>query len=440
MTLRWNKLRQWGGNVLFTLFFLALMLDPTSTILHIKDKLFVLVVAYNVVFFRPSFRFFPHILLVYVAVACGFITGEMQNGVADLDYILSVCKAFAPLLLLLWAHHYDFVRLTLGPALVTALVACVIYGLCTYDEHTEGLIYAYMKEHDDTIMMSHRYLLGFKVFAIYYKSFVSLAFALFYFYYQIYNHPRRWYLTLLPVAILTFAFLVSGTRATMLLPFFVIVLVGYRSVSRMGRWRYALYPLIACAAVLFVSALVLFASETSEASNTIKYGHLLSFQDLFERNPLYLVFGQGVGTGFYSKGFHRMTNTTEWSYLELLRQYGLFCLPILFVLAYPFADMWRRRRDNFCFGIMGTYLAYLLVAGTNPLLIGSTGMIMILCAYSYNCVHERYDAPQGPSPQRLHAHAAATHGDTRRRGLILEKARRKNSLMGRRSPSEMIQK
>jgi hypothetical protein len=32
---------------------------------------------------------------------------------------------------------------------------------------------------------------------------------------------------------------------------------------------------------------------------------------------------------------------------------------------------------------MGTYIAYLFIAGTNPLLISSTGMLMVLSAYSY---------------------------------------------------------
>ena len=32
-----------------------------------------------------------------------------------------------------------------------------------------------------------------------------------------------------------------------------------------------------------------------------------------------------------------------------------------------------------------SYVAYLLIAGTNPLLLSSTGMLMVLSAYSYDC-------------------------------------------------------
>ncbi|MCD7721023.1 MAG: hypothetical protein LUI09_02215 [Prevotellaceae bacterium] len=397
MTFSWSKLRQWGGNVLFTLFFLVLMLDPTGTVLSVKDKVFALLVAYNLFFFRPSFRFFPHIVIVYVAVTCSFISGQLQGNEMDMDLAFSIYKAFIPLILLLWAHHYDFVRLTLIPALITALVVCAIYWLCSYDERLEGIIYEFMKAHDDMVMMSHRYLLGVKVFGIYYKSFVTLSFALFWFYYKIYNDRKRWYLTIFPVLIMTFAFLVSGTRATMLLPFFVMALVGYRSIGKLRRWKYAFYPALVLFALAFLVMIFVFASEKTESSNVVKYAHLTSFKDLFEQHPLYLLVGQGIGTRFYTIGFHSFTNKTEWTYLELLRQYGLFCLPILFTLLYPLRQMWRQRSDSFCFGIMGTYVAYLLVAGTNPLLISSTGMILVLCAYSFiSRLDEKTASPAAP--------------------------------------------
>ncbi len=373
------------------LFILVLMLDPTSTILHIKDKVFIVVVAYNIIFFRPSFRFFPHIMLVFAALTCSFVSGQLQGNAMDMELVLAEYKAFSPLILLLWVHHYDFIRVSLYQALITAMVVIAIYGFSTYDERFEGAIYAFMREHDNTAMMPHRNLLGVKIFAIYYKSFVALTFALYYYYYKIYNHPKHWYLTIIPVAILTFAFLVSGTRATMLLPFFVLALVGYRSIGQLRRWKYAFYPMLALFAVAFVVMVIVLASETTEASITIKYGHLISYKELFEHNPLYMIVGQGIGTRFYTVGFHYLTNLTEWTYLELIRNYGLFSLLILFTLLYPFSQMWRYRKDSFCFGMMGTYIAYLLMAGTNPLLFSSTGMIVILSIYSYINMEEKFE-------------------------------------------------
>ncbi len=383
--IEWHKLRKWGGNTLFFLFILVVMLDPTNTVLHLKDKAFVLLVAYNMVFFRPSFRFLPHILIVLFGVTIAFVLGIIQVNGVNYDEVLSIYKAFSPLILLLWVHHYDVIKLSLLPSLITSLVVLTIYILCSYDERIEGAIFLYMKQHDEMIMMSHRYLLGVKIFGLYYKSFVCLTFALFFFYYKVYNVKRWRFLNIIAACLLSFAFLVSGTRGTMLMPFFMIALVGYRTVSNMRFGRYIFYPVLLLFAVVFIGMVVLLASEKSEASNAIKYAHLLSYQELFTEHPQYMLFGQGPGTRFYSQGFHRMTYTTEWTYIELIRQYGLFSLLILFTLLYPLRSMWKHRKDSFCFGIMGTYVAYLLVAGTNPLLISSTGMQVLLCAYSFIC-------------------------------------------------------
>jgi hypothetical protein len=51
---------QFGGNFLFFFLVLVIMLDPTNTVLHLKDVFFVLLVGYNIVFFKPDFRYLFH--------------------------------------------------------------------------------------------------------------------------------------------------------------------------------------------------------------------------------------------------------------------------------------------------------------------------------------------------------------------------------------------
>lgn len=380
-----SRMRQWVGNLLFSLFFLTVMLDPTNTVLALKSKLFAFLLVYNIVFFRPSLRFLPHILLVYVGVTICYLLSLIQGNGIDQEAVLNTYLAFSPLFLLLWVHHYDLMCLSLFPACMVAVVVVLIFGFSSYDESFEGAIYYFMKAHDDMVMMTHRYLLGVKVFGIYYKSFACLCLPLFWFYYVFYKGGRKAWLLFLPTAILTFAFFLSGTRATMLFPFFLIALVSYRRLMGMRRARYFFYPLLVVFSLTFLALVVLLASEKGEASNVIKYGHLISYWQLFEDHPLYLLLGQGPGTRFFSAGFHRLTLTTEWTYLELLRQYGIFCILILLTMLYPLAALWRHREQSFVVGVMGAYVAYLLIAGTNPLLVSSTGMQILLVAYSVVC-------------------------------------------------------
>ena len=132
--------------------------------------------------------------------------------------------------------------------------------------------------------------------------------------------------------------------------------------------------------------IILLATEPGEASNAIKYAHLTSYSILFESHPEYVLFGQGPGSIFYSAGFGRWTTLTEWTYIELIRNYGLFSLVFMTVVLIPVYKLLKQHRNAQAFGIFGAYMGFLFIAGTNPLLVSSTGMIVILSAYSY--VHQ----------------------------------------------------
>lgn len=386
----WDRLRQWMGYFLFTLFFLAVMVDPTDTVFMIKSKAFVLLVGFNIVFFRPSFRFLPHIMMVYLAITIAYMFSVLQGNNPDFDNVKSTYLAFSPLLLLLWVHHYNLIKLSIFPAVVVATIVCLIFALSSYDESLEGAIYLFMSQHNKPVMMSNRYILGIKIFGIYYKSFICVGIPLFWFYYAVYNkHSWKRWLALLPAVIMTFAFLVSGTRATMLLPFFTIAMVSYKRFAAMHTGKYFLYPVLAGFFLCFLLMVLVLASEKSESSNMVKYAHLISYKDLFEQHPTYLLFGQGPGTSFFSQGFHKLTDKTEWTYIEIIRQYGMAGALILFTILYPVYALWKYRKDDYIVGVMGAYLACLAIAGTNPLLISSTGMQIVLVAYSIVCQQEK---------------------------------------------------
>ena len=89
-----------------------------------------------------------------------------------------------------------------------------------------------------------------------------------------------------------------------------------------------------------------------------------------------------------------MTYTTEWTYLELLRGYGLFAFLILAVMLWPIFKLYKMRRNRNVAAMMMAYIVYLVIAGTNPLLISSTGMLIILTIYSYTQRTLAADLPQ----------------------------------------------
>ena len=54
------------------------------------------------------------------------------------------------------------------------------------------------------------------------------------------------------------------------------------------------------------------------------------------------------------------------------------------IYLYPVSVIWKNRlRLKYAYSIIGGYILYLLIAGTNPLLVNSTGMLALLVVYSY---------------------------------------------------------
>ncbi|HIW35788.1 MAG TPA: hypothetical protein IAA30_02255, partial [Candidatus Treponema faecavium] len=69
------------------------------------------------------------------------------------------------------------------------------------------------------------------------------------------------------------------------------------------------------------------------------------------------------------------------SYLELIRMFGIF-FSILIVCIYIRPFFLIRKIENFeNLSLAISYLAYLFIAGTNPLLIGPTGFMALWIAY-----------------------------------------------------------
>lgn len=384
-TMSHEKICRWIGNVLFTLLILAIMLDPTDTVTHLKGKFFILLVGFSAVVYTPDWKYLVHILLVYAVVTITYIFAELQMNIIDYDRLLAVYKAFSPLVMLLWIRHYDVIRLSIFPAIIACLMIFVLFIVACSSEVLEYGMFLFFSSHDDMVMMSHRYFFGIKIFGMYLKSFVSLMFAMFIMFYYMFNASkwRKRILYAIGAILFTVSFLVSGTRSTMLLPFAMFGVVSYGYIARTRFTKYFTYPLLALFAFVFLAIVLLLASETGELSNEMKYAHLASYTQLFTSHPEYLIFGQGPATKFYTLGFRRFTDETEWTYLELIRNYGVFCIAILLVVLWPLFKMIRKSNDVYKWGITTTYFIYLMIAGTNPLLLSSTGMIIILMAYSF---------------------------------------------------------
>lgn len=383
-SLSFEKLVQVVGNALFFLLLLVMMLDPGNAILGLKNITFVLFVGFNLVFYKPDFKWLILILPVFVGIFVSFLFSTIQQNTIDYTYFVAAIKGFSPIVLLLWIRHYDVLKLSLVPCVITCIIILVLYSIVVSYPEFEALLFVYSKEHNEMVMLTSRNWLGFKIFGMYYRSVVSFMPVLFYFLYQVIHVSSSVRISHIFTMILVFAtFLISGTRAMFLTPFAILGIAVYFKYHSNNKLRYFLYPLFVLFVCFFGMVVFMMATQEGDLSNDIKYNHLISYADLFNQHIEYLFVGQGPGSVFYSKGFGEITAETEWTYLELLRCYGLLSIVILLVYLYPLYCCLKVRKDYFMLGMAFTYIIFLLVGGTNPFLLNSQGMTMLWIMYSY---------------------------------------------------------
>lgn len=373
-----------SGCVLYTLLIFLFVADPTNTILGLKSVVFALLLFYNIIFLKPNWYNLIYSLIPILVVLLSWVFAVIQGNNVNVTELKAVLQAFSPLLLLLWSNYYDVVKLSVLPVTLTAIIVLILFWVIFFLPELEGPIYMYMGAHNDTIMMSNRSILGVRIFCMYLKSTVALlpvyGFAL----YKILNKGENKILYILIALALLHLFLISGTRSSILLPILLLFIMIFVYCRNGRRMRYVVYPAVLFFVIIFIVFLAMMLMEKTEDSNLVKYGHLNSYKELFSENPIYLLIGQGPGTEFYSEGFRRMTMETEWTYLELLRNYGLLCLPILYVVMRPLVVLFNfARKNDVALAMLLSFVIYLVIAGTNPLLLSSTGILVLLSMYSF---------------------------------------------------------
>jgi hypothetical protein len=142
-----------------------------------------------------------------------------------------------------------------------------------------------------------------------------------------------------------------------------------------------------------------------ERSNSVKIAHARSFIAHIDEQPTVLLTGDGLGASYFSAapGVEQEVYQTELTYLDMVRYFGLAgSLCFLLLLIAPFGPP-----NGF---ILVGLSSYLVIAGSNPLLFNSTGMLAVVFFWSEQCRSRsglaRARGAVQPVPERAHAHPA----------------------------------
>lgn len=167
----------------------------------------------------------------------------------------------------------------------------------------------------------------------------------------------------------------AGTRNNMLVSIILpITIIYYLSRNKMKILFYFLFGLTTFILLYFNELKILVSSD--EESNQLKIGFMNDYFEIF-KNPLILLFGQGLGSFHYwsGRGFFYITELT---YLEIIRNFGLPLGLVMYILMiYPILSVIYFKRSYPNKSIIIAYLFYLFMCLTNPLFFSSLGILIL---------------------------------------------------------------
>ena len=212
------------------------------------------------------------------------------------------------------------------------------------------------------VYLARRENLGFEMYMFYYATmpffFLALIYAL---------RNKRY----IPALFIMAAIFYGGSRTPILMGFAVIGYILYDTKN--SKFLRALIAASVVAAIVYVVYL-LTSSTYSQEGDDFKFavGKYLFYNSS--------IVGHGVGVPYWDPGRREITSSTEMTYPEMLYQYGWLLFPfVLFIFVHPFFKLYNKKNNNNVRDFAIAYLFYLVNAGTNPLLISSTGMYVFAC-------------------------------------------------------------
>ena len=369
-----------------TAFIFVTIFDPADVVLGLKVPLFILcfITGGLVALERPGRIFVPmpliYYTLLFVAIPLFSIFVYYLKSGTDPYEGFTMLKAyfFIFLAIILVATDVDVTKYLSNVLVLMAL--CIIslfvflsifpdyFSLMNAVGIETQIFYPGKRSYDSDVIFQQAY------FACSPMLVVPIAYNFFRF--RESHNKDFWSLILLVISIV--ALFLAGSRNNMLtaviMPISLYFIFSRKSILSIS----LVSSLLIALGSLFVVELASFLDPT-EHSNSSKLSYLSDYAKIFsDLNNLF--FGQGLGAYHKFSIFYKPHFITELTYLEVIRNFGLFLgLVILLMLVYPIFKSFRLGKNGLLQKHMAVgYSFYLVMCFTNPNLFSSMG-ILILC-------------------------------------------------------------
>lgn len=369
-------------NVLLALLWFSIIVDPSNSLLKIKDIVFGATIAFFFIGYHQISKFNLLIVLSLFFVFLFSVSfGLSRNYDFDIKEMTAYAKGWIFYIILLLTPKFSMWNKIIFPCVVISLIIVFLYILLLFYPIIEIPLSIFFGANEKMINITHRIFLGIDVTGVYYKTTPILILPLAYFMNLFLNSQVKKWSNFMISLLFFIALLMSGTRATMFAALFVVLLL---IVLKFRDYLWGLLMIVPIFMVLVLSSYLVLEKLMSEKeySINVKTKHFESQIQLFSENPDILILGQGIGSTYYTKGSNSMTTLSELSYMEIIRMFGIIngIVVILFHFL-PIFFLYKNKPPNYLAFIIG-YIAYLFIAGTNPLILNSFGNLVVFTAYS----------------------------------------------------------
>ena len=347
------------------LFVGIVMIDPANRLFHLKEIAFVVLLFFTVAMQKgkmllgPTNTIIALFIIAMLSVCMGVLVyqSDIQNSISYFKSLAFV-MVFISISKLEVSEIIRFnYRVGLGLSMfISVLLLASVGGVLDLSTTVTKL------SDGGAVYLARRNFLGMETLMFFYATMPFCFFSL------IYAFRRG---KILEVIILLAPIAYGGSRTPILMAIVIIVYILYDRKIKWLRYLLAIIFIFAIACLI----MLLTSKENADEGDAIKYA-VASY--LFWNSSL---LGHGVGVEYWDPGRQVMTASTEVTYLEMLYQYGWILTPLTICIFFkPFFTLFKKCNDTDVKDFAVAYLLYLVTAGTNPLLINSTGMWVFACA------------------------------------------------------------
>jgi hypothetical protein len=375
------------------LLFLVAVFDPADKVTQLKVPLFIslwVLFLFSVLFANGKRSALTSSLLRYVllfsvilptaSVLWYFVRGGGVGLYDGLPYIKSFL--FLTLAIVLVVTQLDAIRpLSVVLTILSAVITCIAV-LCYNDPSLAQFLWP-IGGATGVFAIGDRTYGSLSYTYIYFHSAPLLILSIAYFANQtIKSTGTVRYVNAALMVLNLVGMVCSGTRNDMIFGLLTPILVMIWGSGRHRKLTLAAVIVVLTVAVgVYGNDILQAMFDPENESNAVKIAHLKDYAVLFS-DPLTLLFGQGLGAYFYSTAFGTETSITELTYLEFIRNFGLFLAIVYFcLLSYPLLKLRDSgfRADHY---LLIAYASYLIMSASNPLLISSNGMLVLAIVIS----------------------------------------------------------